>query len=121
MGGGLIGPGHTRAIQALLWAIKPLADLRGSIPFPYIVAFLTVAVEEGKPVGAYAREMKINRFIMSRYMRCIADRGRNGKAGLGLVTVRRTHTSSSRTAVFLTDKGRAVAAQVYNNLRHPAE
>jgi hypothetical protein len=52
---GLIAPGHKRAIQALLWGIKPLIDLRGSIPFPYVRTFLTVALEEGKPVGAYAR------------------------------------------------------------------
>ena len=114
-------PGHKRAIQALLWAIKPLVNLSGSIPFPYVLTFLTVAMEEGKPVGAYARAMNISRFIMSRYIRCIGDRGRNGGVGLGLVTVKRTHTSSSRTAVFLTDKGRAIAAQVYSNLRQTAE
>jgi len=112
----LIAPDHKGAIQALLWGIKPLVNLSGSIPFPYVLTFLTVAMDEGKPVGAYAREMNISRFIMSRYMRCIGDRGRNGGVGLGLVTVKRTYTSSSRTAVFLTDKGRAIAAQVYRNL-----
>jgi len=119
--GALIAPGHKGAIQALLWGIKPLIELRGSIPFPYVLAFLTVAVEEGKPVGAYAREMNINRFVMSRYMRCIGDRARNGGVGLGLVTVKRTSNSPTRTAVFLTDKGRAIAAEVYRNLRRPAE
>jgi len=118
---GLIAPGHKRAIQALLWGIKPLIDLRGSIPLPYVLTFLTVALEEGKSVGAYAREMSINRFLMSRYMRCIGDRGRNGGAGLGLVTIKRISNSPTRTAVFLTDKGRAVAAQVYRNLGHTAE
>ena len=114
-------PGHKRAIQALLWAIKPLVNLSGSIPFPYVLTFLTVAVEEGKPVGAYAREMNISRFIMSRYMRCIGDRGRNGGAGLGLVTVKRTNNSSTKTAVFLTAKGREVAAQLHQNLGRSAE
>ncbi len=118
---GLIAPGHKRAIQALLWGIKPLIDLRGSIPFPYVRTFLTVALADGKPVGAYAREMNINRFLMSRYMRCIGDRGRNGGAGLGLVTIKRIPNSPVRTAVFLTDKGRAIAAKVYRNLRRVAE
>ena len=112
--------GHKRAIQALLWAIKPLVNLSGSIPFPYVLTFLTVAMEEGKPVGAYAREMNITRFLMSRYIRCIGDRGRNGGAGLGLVTVKRNYTSSSKTAVFLTAKGRAIAEQLHQNLRRPA-
>jgi hypothetical protein len=117
----LVAPDRKRAIQALLWGIKPLVDLRGSIPFPYVRTFLTVALEEGKPVGVYAREMNINRFLMSRYLRCIGDRGRNGGAGLGLVTIQRIPNSPTRTAVFLTDKGRAIAAKVYRNLRHVAE
>jgi DNA-binding MarR family transcriptional regulator len=116
----LIAPGHKRAIQALLWAIKPLVDLSGSIPFPYVLTFLAVAVEEGKPVGAYARDLNVNRFLMSRYIRRIGDRARNGGPGLGLVTTRRTRNSPTRTAIFLTDKGRAIAAQVSRNLR-PAE
>jgi hypothetical protein len=118
---GLIAPGDKRAIQALLWGIKPLVNLRGSIPFPYVLTFLAVAVDEGKPVGAYAREMNVNRFLMSRYMRWIGARGRNGGPGLGLVTVKRTSNSPMRTAVFLTDKGRAIAAEVYRNLKRLAE
>jgi hypothetical protein len=45
-------------------------------------------------------------------MQCIGDRARNGRAGLGLVTVKRTRGYPTRTEVFLTDKGRAVAARV---------
>ena len=67
-------PGHERVIQAPLWAIKPLADSGGPIPFPYMLTFLTVPVEEGKSVGAYARELNVDRFPMSRQIRCIGDR-----------------------------------------------
>jgi hypothetical protein len=112
----LAGPPDKRAFRDLLGAVKPLVGLRGSIPFPYVLTFLTVAVEEGKPVAAYAWEMNVSRFIMSRYMRCIGDRGRNGGAGLGLVTVKRTRDSSTKTAVFLTAKGREIAAQLHQNL-----
>lgn len=48
---GATAPSHKGAIQALLWGIKPLVDLNGSIPLPYVLTFLTVAVDEGKPVG----------------------------------------------------------------------
>jgi hypothetical protein len=103
-----------RVIRTLLWALKPLSNLRRrSVPLPYAVAFLTVALDEGKPVGAYARELDITRFVMTRYMQCIGDKGRNGKAGLGLVTVKRTEGYPTRTEVFLTEKGRAIAAQVF--------
>jgi hypothetical protein len=114
-------PSHKRSIQTLLWAIKPLVDSGGPIPFPYMLTFLMVAVDEGKSVGAYARELNVNRFLMSRHIRCIGDRARNGRAGLGLVTTRRVHNYPARTAVFLTDKGRAIAAQVSRNLMHVAE
>jgi len=106
-----------RTIQALLWALKPLADLRRSIPLPYALTFLTVALEEGKPVGTYAREMNVNRWVMTRIMQTIGDKARNGAPGLGLVTIRRTAGYPTRTEVFLTDKGRKVADQVFRQLR----
>jgi DNA-binding MarR family transcriptional regulator len=92
-----------------LWALKPLSNLRRSIPLPYAITFLTVALEEGKPVGAYARDLDFNRYVMSRYMQCIGE--------IGLVTIKRTTGYPTRTEVFLTEKGRAVAAQVFDNLR----
>jgi hypothetical protein len=47
----------------------PLSNLRGSIPLPYAVVFLTVALEEGKTMSAYARALGIdNRRTMSRYL-----------------------------------------------------
>jgi hypothetical protein len=106
-----------RVIQTLLWALKPLANLRRSIPLPYALTFLTVALDEGKPVGTYAREMDVNRWVMTRIMQSIGDKARSGGAGLGLVTIKRTTGYPTRTEVFLTDKGRAVAAQVFENLR----
>jgi hypothetical protein len=112
-----IAPSDKRVVQTLLWALKPLSNLRRSIPLPYAVTFLTVALEEGKPVGAYARELDFNRYVMSRYMQCIGDKARNGGAGLGLVTVKRTTGYPTRTEVFLTEKGRAIASQVFENLR----
>ena len=115
--GEAIAPSDKRVVQTLLWALKPLGNLRRSTPLPYAVTFLTVALEEGKPVGAYARELDFNRYVMSRYMQCIGDKARNGGAGLGLVTVKRTTGYPTRTEVFLTEKGRAIASQVFENLR----
>jgi DNA-binding MarR family transcriptional regulator len=74
--------------------------------------FLTVALEEGKPVGAYAHEMALSRYVMTRYMQCIGDKGRNDRTGLGLVTVERSTGYPTRTEVFLTEKGRALFAAV---------
>ena len=72
-----IAPSDKRVIQTLLWAIKPLRNLRRSIPLPYAVTFLTVALDEGKPVGTYAYKLDYNRYVMSRYMQCICKIARN--------------------------------------------
>ncbi len=112
-----MAPNDKRVVQTLLWALKPLSNLRRSIPLPYAVTFLTVALEEGKPVGAYARELDLNRYVMSRYMQCIGEKSRSGGPGLGLVTVKRTTGYPTRTEVFLTDKGRKVADQAFRQLR----
>jgi hypothetical protein len=50
-------------------------------------------------------------------MQCIGEKSRNGGPGLGLVTIKRTRGYPTRTEVFLTEKGRAVAAHVFENLR----
>jgi hypothetical protein len=99
-----IAPGDKRVIQTLLSALKPLSNLRRSIPLPYALTFLTVDLDEGKPVGVYAKEMDFNRWVMSRYLQCIGDRGRNGEAGLGLVTIKRIQGYPTRTEVFLTNQ-----------------
>ena len=109
--------GHKRDIQSLLWALKPLANLRGSIPLSYVTTFLMVALEEGKGVNAYARAVGIDRSSMSRYLRDIGSRAKNGGPGLGLVTVEPHPTDAQRCQVFLTDKGRSVSKTIFQQLR----
>jgi hypothetical protein len=117
-----IAPNDKRVIQTLLWALKPLDNLTPrSIPLPYAITFLTVALDEGKPIGAYAHDLDFDRFVMTRYIQCIGDKGRHGNPGLGLVTVKRTETSPPKTEVYLTDKGRAVVEDIFCNLRRLVE
>ncbi len=110
-----------RVIQTLLWALKPLTNLRGSIPLPYVTIFLMVALDEGKSVSAYARTLGVkDRRIMSRYLRVIGERARSGGPGLGLVTVEK-HPSHSRARVLLTAKGRSVAQAILQQMRRPVD
>jgi DNA-binding MarR family transcriptional regulator len=106
-----------REIQSLLWALKPLSNLRGSIPLRFVTTFLMVALDEGKGVNAYARAVGIHRSGMSRYLRQIGNRARNGGPGLGLVAVKRHPTDSLKYQVFLTDKGRLIAEKIFHELR----
>jgi hypothetical protein len=111
-----ISPSDRRAVQTLLSALTPLSDLRDRpIPLPFAVVFLSVVLNEGQPVGRYAKDLNITRFATFKYIQSIGDRGRHNTAGLGLVTIKRGYRV--KTAVVLTDKGRAVAAQVFGRLR----
>jgi DNA-binding MarR family transcriptional regulator len=103
-------------IQCLLWALKPLSNLRRSIPLPYVTVFLMVALEEGKGVGAYARDLGIHRWTMSRYLRDIGERARGGGPGLGLVTVEHYADDPRQTQVLLTAKGRALAEEIFRQM-----
>ena len=85
----------TRVIQTLVWALTPLLNLRWSILLPWVTIFLMVVLDEGKSVSAYARALGVkDRRIVSRYLRDIGERARNGGPGLGLVTVEQLPTHS---------------------------
>jgi hypothetical protein len=115
-----IAPDDRRITQSLLWALKTFDNLSPTFPLSYAITFLSVALEEGKPIGAYARDLACDRFTMTRCIQAIGNKGRHGAPGLGLVTVKRTDTSPARTEVYLTDKGRAVAAKVVGILQRLA-
>jgi hypothetical protein len=104
-----------RALQAVLSALELLSDLRDRpIPLPFVAVFLSVVLNEGRSVGWYAKELNMTRFAMSKYIRSIGPRAENNATGLKLVTV---GGHRMKTAVVLTDKGRAVAAEVFRKLR----
>ena len=110
-----ISPSDRKAIQTLLSALRPISDLRDRpIPLPFAVVFLSVVLNEGQPVGWYAKELNMTRFAMFKYIRSIGHRAENNAAGLRLVTIKRGYRV--KTAVVLTDKGRAVAAEVFRRL-----
>jgi hypothetical protein len=116
-----IEPQDKRVIETLMSALKPFNDFRGIVPLPYVLCFLAVVREEGKPIGVYARELDLERFIIGRYFQNLGDRGRRGTPGLGLVKVKRTRAYPFKTEVHLTAKGRAVVAQVVQNFRRSTQ
>lgn len=112
-----MGPNGKKAVQVLLWALKPLATLRGSIPLPYVTMFLMVALNEGKGVGAYARDLGMHRATASRYLKSMGNRNRKGGPGLGLVAAQPDPIHPRRRQITLTPKGRSVADSVFHQMR----
>jgi len=76
-----------------------------------------VALDEGKGVNAYARALGVHRATMSRHLRDIGARARNGGPGLGLVTVEKHATDPLKSQVLLTAKGRSIAKKIFVQMR----
>ena len=83
------------------------------MPLSFVIVFLTVALDEGKSVGSYARALGIkNRLTMSRFLQKIGRKGRNGNDGLDLVTSKPDPSVYQGTQIFLTAKGRVIAEHI---------
>ena len=108
---------NKRAMEALLWALKPLMTLRASMPIPFATTFLIVAIDEGKSINSYARDMGVSRFAMWRYVRNISERAKSGSPGLGLVTIESHPFYTRRRRVYLTAKGRSLARDILQQIR----
>ena len=107
-----------RMIQSLLQALETFLKLRGPLPLRELVIFLHIALDEGNEAIEYADRLKIYRAAMSKYVHDLADRARGGGPGLGLVEFKYTDGNlHNRKPIFLTKKGRSVAAAMLRNLR----
>jgi len=107
-------------IQSLLKALETFLKLRGPIPLRELVIFLHIALDEGNEAIEYADRLKIHRAAMSKYVHDLADRARGGGPGLGLIEYRYTGSNlHNRKPIFLTKKGRSVAAVILKSLRSP--
>lgn len=106
-----------KIVQALLWSLKPFLNLRRPMPLPFVATFLMVALDEGKGVNQYARALGVDRAVASRNLHAIGDRARNGGPGLGLIKIEQHHADPARTRIFLSSRGRAIAKEIFLQLR----
>jgi DNA-binding MarR family transcriptional regulator len=115
-----IVPDDTRIIQSLLQAIDAFLKLRGPIPLREFVVFLHIALDEGNEAVEYADRLKIHRGAMAKYVHDLADRARDGGPGLGLIEFKyKSPNPNNRMPIFLTKKGRSIAAAILKSLRNP--
>src|SRR5580704_592889 len=103
--------GKTR-LAAFLAGHDPFVVIRNTMPLQYVRMFLLIALDEGKDVGEYGRLVGVNQSVASRHISDIGDIARDGTPGFGLVTTKIDPLNRRRHTVYLTDKGRIVAAAV---------
>jgi hypothetical protein len=107
-------------IRRLLAALEPFRNIRSTMPLQYVVAYLLVALEEGKGVTEYANDAGVQQAVMSRYLLDIGDRNRYKEEGFGLVTQRADPMNLRKHQVLMTNDGLKVAKQIIRALHRGA-
>jgi DNA-binding MarR family transcriptional regulator len=105
-----------RKLGAMLQGLTPFITIRHTLPMQYVVAFLLVALDEGKGVMEYSKRAGVAQSVMSRHLLDLGDKDRSGGPGYGLVTSKNDPTNLRRRPVVLTDKGRVLAGLVIRGL-----
>jgi DNA-binding MarR family transcriptional regulator len=108
-----LSPEEKEHIRALLAALELFREIRSTMPLQYVIAYLRVALEEGKGVTEYGKEVGVSQAVMSRHLLDIGDRNRYMTEGFGLITKRPDPMELRK----LTEKGEALAHQVIRALR----
>lgn len=105
------------AARALLLALKPFRTLNPVMPLNYVIAFLTVAAEEGQGVAEYAGKLDISPTVMTRNLLDIGDRNRHKEAGMGLISQDRDLFDLRKHNARVTPKGRALVHTIMTSLK----
>lgn len=108
--------GERRAGLTLLASLDAFREIRHTMPLQYIIAFLLVALDEGKTVGDYAIKSGVSPSVMSRHLLDIGERNRHLAEGFGLVMTKPNVLNLREHTVFLTDKGRALFHKIVRQL-----
>jgi DNA-binding MarR family transcriptional regulator len=105
------------AIKALLRSLKPIGNIGHRTSFATVMAFLFVALEEGKTGSAYARDLGVTRYTALRWFHILGDRKRDHSPGFGLVVFKPAPHNQRQNQIFLSAKGRKLASEIFHNLR----
>lgn len=108
-----------KAATAFLRGLDVFTELRTAIPSQYLRTFLFVAMDEGKPIGEYARKAGVAPSVMSRHVLDLSDGSRRvSDEGLGLLVSKLNPNNRREHIVYLTDVGKAVFGKIVRNLEH---
>jgi DNA-binding MarR family transcriptional regulator len=113
----LLSDETVQAAKALRLALEPLVKENPTIPASYVISLLAVAEKEGQPVSAYAKQVGIQKAVMTRHLLDLGERDRHGDEGMKLVE-RKQDTKDLRIwRQFITEKG----ASLLSKMRHAWE
>lgn len=106
-----------RTLTRLRTVIRRFRRVRQTMPVHLVEALLSVAINEGKSVIAYARESEVSQSVMSRHLLELGTQYVKGEPGLGLIEKRPSAHSLREYEVYLTASGRRTVAEVAEMLQ----
>ena len=101
-----------QAARALRAAIEPFVALNPNIPASYILSFLAVAEEEGRPVNEYATELGMFKAVMTRHLLDLGERDRRGGEGMNIIEQKRDRQDLRINRTFISEKGATLLSKV---------
>lgn len=102
----------TRAIRRFYETLRKFSELSPTMPVMQVVAFVTVAMHEGRSLGELSQIANIKQSTMSRYLLDLSDKTRVGEAGYGLVKREADPQELRRNMYSLTPRGRLLIREI---------
>lgn len=103
---------EAKAIGRFIGSLEKLAEFSPTMPVMQVIAFLTVAENEGKSLSDLVKISKIKQSTMSRYLLDLSDKTRTGSAGYGLIKRETDPAEFRRNMYSLTPRGRILVREI---------
>lgn len=108
------------ALERFARALKHLRAIMGrNVPSQIIQAYLTVALDEGKPVNEYATILGASMTTASRHLTDLADRNRYKQEGFRLLYKEENPFDVREKLITLSQHGKAMRQLVLETLASP--
>ena len=104
-----------RSLRNLMAALQPFRDLSERLPLSIVMAFLGVALNEGRSLGEYAADAGFSLSVASRLFADLGSVNRWGEPGFGLIEVRPDGRS---TTTKLTHVGSAMVGRIIRSMEY---
>lgn len=113
----MLSPDEREALERFSRALKHLRTIMGrNVPSQIIQAYLTVALDEGKPVNEYATILGSSMTTASRHLMDLADRNRYRKEGFRLLYKQGNPDDDREKLISLSPHGKAMRQLVLETL-----
>ena len=110
---------YTAANNTFLNVLETLRKVDSEFPLQYSICLAQISMQEGMSLTELANKMDLGLSTVSRIVGALSKYRQNGNP-YGLIELKISPEERRKKAIFLTDKGRDVLAQIYKALESNA-